>query len=198
MHYDSIYRDNPNSYGQKPNVLLTKIVKKITGKEFLDLGCGQGRDSFYMARKKFNVTEVDNSKVAVSQIKKALREKKINNIQAICQDISKFLIKPGRFSVINCQNALQFLSKKNNLKVIKNIQKNILSGGFIIITSFTSKNPPSKRRKSHFEPGELKKLFEIPDFKIIHYFEGIFVDNGHIGQPKPHKHGVVRIIAQKK
>lgn len=199
MYYDNIYKTNNNFCGMKPNKLLIKVSKlsKQSG-SFLDLGCGQGRDSFYMARKNFQVIAVDNSRVAINQIKKILEEKKIANLQAICQDIAQFRIAPHKFNVINCHNALQFLKKKDALKTIQNIKRNILPKGFIIITSFTSLNSPSKRRKCHFELGEMNRLFSPSQFKIHYYFEDVVIDTGHVGQPEPHKHGIVQIIAEKK
>jgi len=197
-YYDSVYKKNNNFCGQKPNKLFVKIFKNSPkGKEALDLGCGQGCDSFYLARKKFNVIAVDNYRVAITQIKKALQQKNIKNIRPIYGDIAKFKIKNNAFGIINCHNALQFLLKKDALRVIKNIKKNILPGGFVSIASFTQNNPPSKRRRCHFKIGEMKKLFSNPDFKIIHYFEGDFFDKGHAGQPEPHKHKIVEIVAKK-
>lgn len=198
MYYDSVYKENKNFCGTKPTSLLTRVAKKrLPGKEFLDLGCGQGRDSFYMARKKFNVTTVDNSRVAIAQIKEAADQKKLKNIQAICKNITKFEIEPNKFSLIGIIGTLHFLKKSDSLKIISDVKKKILLGGFIIISSFTEANLPSKRRKSHFKFGELKKLFSEPDFKIHFYLENTYLDSGHVGQPEPHKHGKVGIIVQK-
>jgi cyclopropane fatty-acyl-phospholipid synthase-like methyltransferase len=198
MYYDSIYKEKKNFCGTKPTSLLMKVVKLLSaGGEFLDLGCGQGRDSFYMARKKFNVTAVDNSKVAIAQIKEKADRKKIKNIQAICKNITKFEIEPSKFSLISIVGTLHFLKKSDSLKIISDVKKKILPEGFIIITAFTTNNPPSKRRKSQFKPEELKKLFSQPNFKIHFYLESVYADSGHVGQPKPHKHGKVGIVVQK-
>ena len=197
-YYDKIYSQNQNFCGYKPNKLLVGIRKNLTpGSRFLDLGCGQGRDSFYMARNGFEVMAVDNSKVAISQIEILAKNKKLSNLKSICQNISDFKIEPKKYSLINSINSLQFLPEKEVLETIKNIQKNILPGGFVIIQSFTKNNPPSKRRLFHFETEELKKLFSLPDFEIIHYREKEIIDSGHIGAPKPHKHEIVDIIAKK-
>ncbi|HRZ95629.1 MAG TPA: class I SAM-dependent methyltransferase [Candidatus Moranbacteria bacterium] len=197
-YYDSIYKENTNFCNQKPNELLAKFLKKLPkGKKVLDLGCGQGRDSFYLAQKNLHVTAVDNSKVAIVQIKEAIKEKNAKNIWPVCKDIAKFKIKPGIFGLINCQNALQFLPKKSALKTIENIKKNISPGGIIILTSFIAHTQPLDKNKSRFKPGEMKKLFSDSDFKIYYYFEGILNDKGHLGNPKPHKHGIVNIVAKK-
>lgn len=195
-YYDLIYEKNSNFCGKRPNKLLLKIYKNLPKKvEFLDLGCGQGRDAFFMADKKFNVTAIDSSRVAIKQIKEEVKKKKCQNLKAVCQSIKSFAIKPKKFFAINSANSLQFLNKKDSLDVIHRIKRSLLLGGFVTISSFTDKNPPSKRRKSHFEKNEMKKLFS--DFKIIYYFEGSVADSGHVGQPESHKHGIVEIIAQK-
>lgn len=195
-YYDLIYEKNSNFCGKRPNKLLLKIYKNLPKKvKFLDLGCGQGKDAFFMADKKFNVTAIDSSRVAIKQIKEEVKKKEYRNLKAICQNIKNFTIKPKKFFAINSANSLQFLNKKDSLDVINRIKKSVLPGGFVMIASFTDKNPPSKRRRSHFEKNEMKKIFS--DFKIIYYFEGAMADKGHIGQPEPHKHGIVKIIAQK-
>lgn len=198
MYYDSVYKNNPNISGKRPNRLLLKIAKKLSpGMKVLDLGCGQARDSFYMAQQKIDVTAVDSSKAATSQIKDILREKKIDNIRVICQNIAKFKIEPGKYSFINCCNALQFLPKKNALKVVESIKKNILPGGFVAIISFVSDTQPLDKNKSRFEPGEMKKLFSNGNFKILHHFEGDCLEKGHVGRPEPHSHRIVEIIIEK-
>jgi len=198
MYYDSVYKNNPKISKKKPNRLLPEIAKKLSlGMNVLDLGCGQGRDAFYMARQKFDVTAVDSSKAAVSQIKDVLREKKIDNIRVICQDIAKFKIEPGKYSFINCCNSLQFLPKRNALKVIENIQKNILPGGFIAIVSFVANTQLLDKNKSRFGLGEMKKMFSSGNFKILHYFEGDRLEKGHIGRTEPHSHRIVEIVAEK-
>ena len=199
MYYDTIYKNNRNFSGKRTNKLLVQIVKQLPiNAHVLDLGCGQGRDAFYLARKKFNVTAVDNSKVAISQIKEEASQKHLKNIQAFCKNIEDFKIERKKFSVINIIGTLHFLKKTDALKFIDSAKRNILPHGFIIITSFTTNNPRSKRRKTHFKLGELKKIFSTSDFKIIHYLEYDFLDSGHEGQLEPHKHGMVAITAQKK
>lgn len=198
-YYDSIYKNNEKFCGARPNKLLVKIRKSLQKNgEFLDLGCGQGKDSFYMSGQGFKVTAADNSKVAISQINDLIKKKKLINFIATRQNIKNLIIQPKKFDIIASVNALQFLAKKDSLSVIEKIKKAINSKGFIILTSFTTENPPSKRRRSHFKLGEMKSLFLKSQFKIMHYFEGMIKDSGHIGMPQPHKHGIVEIIARKK
>ena len=47
---------------------VSDLMKK--GESILELGCGNGRDSFYFAKKGFHVFAIDQSKIVINRIKK--------------------------------------------------------------------------------------------------------------------------------
>lgn len=184
----------------KPSRLLGLICKDFRPKSyFLDLGCGQGQDALFMAKNGFKVVAIDSSPEAIKNLKENILKKNIKNIKTVCCDVLNYKIEKDKYEIINCRNLLQFLPKTRAIKLIKDIQQKIKKNGFIIISSFTTNDPSARLSKkriiTHFESQEMLKLFE--GFKIHHYFEGVVLDKGHKGKPKPHQHGVVRIIAQK-
>ena len=188
--------------GQKPNKLLQLIwprVKPSGG--FLDLGCGQGRDSLFAAKYGFKVTAVDQSKININKIKQYLKQ---NNhlkdaIELFCEDIKDFNIEKDRYQIINAFNSLQFLEKNEALAIIQKMKEALKKDSFVIIAGFTKDDPlyqiPANQHRCFFEPGELKRLFS--DFEIILYEEKLIDDHGHVGYEEPHQHGVVRLVAQK-
>jgi tellurite methyltransferase len=59
MSYDNIYKFSKDVWGKEPNKLLQMIWQKVKPNSyFLDLGCGQGRDSIFMAKQGFKVVAV--------------------------------------------------------------------------------------------------------------------------------------------
>jgi len=90
-------------------------------------------------------------------------------------------------------------SGKQALELIDKMKTAIKNKGYVIISGFTIDDPLYKKRNNHthcfFEPQELKKIFS--DFNIIEYKEEIIKDKGHPGNPEPHTHGIVKMIAQK-
>lgn len=185
-----------------PNELLQKIYNRTkAGSEFLDLGCGQGRDTLFMLEKGFKITAIDNSCTGIEKIKELIQTNNlpINNINLFCDDIKNLNISKNKYDIINAFNSLQFLPKKIVMKIIDDIKKNIKDGGYVIISSFTINDPLFKKNgndeRCFFEPKELKKKFS--DFHILLYEEKNIKDKGHLGSPKPHRHGVVKLIAQK-
>jgi len=68
----------PNSFASRTYKLI-----KPKHKTLLDLGCGNGRDSLYLARKGLYVTAVDWSKSGLDQLRKLAEQKKIVNLEII-------------------------------------------------------------------------------------------------------------------
>jgi cyclopropane fatty-acyl-phospholipid synthase-like methyltransferase len=73
MKYDEIYQVK-DVWGKEPNKLLQMIFTELEpGAEFLDLGCGQGRDSLFMWQKGFKVTAVDRSVEGLKSLVEAVK-----------------------------------------------------------------------------------------------------------------------------
>ncbi len=197
--YNKIYSSSNISREIKPSQILSLVWKNfLPGSQILDLGCGQGADSLFLAKNKFLVTAIDSSQVAIDQIETIKNEQKLNNLKLICSNIKKIDMPNNKYGVIICHNVLSFLDKKEALNIINKIKNGLKNKGFIIISGFT-KNDPSfhsnNKLKNYFEEQELLKIFN--DFKILYYLENIILDPGHIGFLSPHKHGITKIIAQK-
>lgn len=200
MNYDEIYSKSKNVWGEKPNELLQLVVNDIPARsEILDLGSAQGKDALYLASLGFIVTAVDKSRTGHDQLEFIIKENKIQNIVAICEDISNFEIKKEKYFIINTQNTLHFLEKEKSLRIIEDIKNKLPKNGFAVISLFTTEDPSflneSTSILSHLEKQELLRLFL--DFEIVFYLETKFIDKGHAGQEEPHQHGVAKIIARK-
>ena len=197
--YNKIYSSSNVSEDVKPSQIISLIWKNfLSGGSVLDLGCGQGRDSLFLAKNNFSVTAIDSSEVAINQVEVKKNELCLNNLELICGDISDFEIVHDKYDVIICRNVLNFLDKKIALELINSIKTNSKIGAYIVIDVFT-KNDPSflsvNKFDCYFEEQELLKIFS--DFKVVYYLENIILDNGHPGFEAPHKHGVSKIIVQK-
>ena len=186
-------------YMDKPSQTINLIWKNfLLGGFILDLGCGQGRDSLFLAKNNFWVTAIDSSEVAINQIKVKKNKFCLDNLELVWDDISNFKIVHDKYDTIICRNVLNFLNKDKALEIINSIKTNSKIGSYIIVDVFT-KNDPSflsnNKFTCYFEEQELLKIFS--DFKVVYYLENIILDNGHPGFEMPHKHGVSKIIVQK-
>ena len=65
--WDARYEAKGALWGAEPNEYLAEIAAVLEPGTALDLGCGQGRNSFWLASKGFAVTGLDISPVAIEQ-----------------------------------------------------------------------------------------------------------------------------------
>ena len=96
---------------------VSGLIKK--GDSILELGCGNGRDSFYFAKKGFQVFAIDQSKIVINRIKK-----KNINPKFICKDIQE-LEKTFKFEIDHCYARffLHALNENEENRVIKSVAK---------------------------------------------------------------------------
>jgi SAM-dependent methyltransferase len=65
--WDARYEEKGALWGAEPNQFLAEIAEDLEPGTALDLGCGQGRNSFWLASRGFAVTGLDLSPVAIEQ-----------------------------------------------------------------------------------------------------------------------------------
>ncbi|WP_432008878.1 class I SAM-dependent methyltransferase [Streptomyces bacillaris] len=66
--WDGIYAARPAATDPRPNVRLTEAVAELPPGDALELGCGEGGDTLWLARRGWRVTAVDLSAVAVERL----------------------------------------------------------------------------------------------------------------------------------
>jgi len=159
-NWNKIFAKKGEIFGKKPSPILVKAIRtwKPKNKLALDIGAYTGRNSIYLANKKFKVTAIDSASEPLKQLKK-------HSIKTINQKIENYKWTK-KYDIIVCLNVLQFISPKKVTKIIKQIKNNTNKKGLNIITVFLTK--PFKTWKT-FKHNELKKLYS--DWKIKHYSE---------------------------
>lgn len=66
--WDGIYADRSAATDPRPNDRLTETVADLPPGDALDLGCGEGGDALWLARRGWHVTAADISAVAVERL----------------------------------------------------------------------------------------------------------------------------------
>lgn len=198
--YNELYQKNNNVWGTDVNPLIKKCLQYIQpGSTGLDLGCGQGKETFFLSQKGFLMTAVDLSEVSIKQMKNKILKQNIKNIKLEQANICNYRIKEKEYDFIICLNCLNFLDQKNIRKVIHEIKNKLNRNGIVILSCFTDKDPSFKSNKKvfkyYFKENEILSMFK--DFKCLDYFEGEITDYGHVGKEKQHQHYIVSIIVQK-
>lgn len=117
-------------------------------REALDLGCGLGRNSLYLAERGWRVTAVDVSPVALEGIAHA-------NIARVCADLEagEFTIEPESFDLI----VDVFYLQRNLFPAIRRGLR--IGGIFAAELPMVDPDAPPMNREYLVESGELAALF---------------------------------------
>lgn len=147
-----------------------EFFKRARIRTILDLGCGTGRHTIYFAKKGFEVTGGDVSKIALRIIKQIVKENKIKNIKIKKLDYTKKLpFKKESFDSVIMIRVLTHNTKRGMEKIIKRVSKLIKAGGFFVADFLSTKDEDFvKKRGKEIEPGT---LIGLPyEEKVPHHF----------------------------
>ena len=163
---------------ETPPDILTKLVEsgEVKPCKTIDLGCGIGNYSIYLANKGFDVTGIDISPTAIKIAKENAKKKGIKcNFFVINALIELNEIK-GTFDFAYDWELLHHIFPKQRRMYVKNIYEIINPGAKYLSVCFSEKDPgfggSGKYRKTRLgtilyfsSENELRELFE-QNFKI--------------------------------
>ena len=135
-----------------PSDILEKYIFLASQGNALDLACGNGRNSRFLAQKGFQVDAVDISNIAINHL--AGQDPRIN---AICQDMDTWQIPQDHYQIII---NIRFMDRR----LFPMIEKGLKPGGILIFESFID-----EKKAYCLEPNELLNAFE--NFHVVYYEE---------------------------
>lgn len=143
-----------------PSDIIIKHVKPSDGKRALDIACGTGRNTHYLAKLGYDVDAVDISDYALSQIKCT------NKIHTIESDLTNYVIRPNTYDLmIN----INYLERKLFSSMIAGLAHN----GILIFETFITAHEAGYHNPSN--PEFLLRSNELPTefstLKVLFYEE---------------------------
>jgi len=146
-------------------------VKSRNKIKILDLGCGPGACSWYLAREGFSVYGIDGSKTAIQNAKKRLRNEHLHGEFKV-MDFIKLDFPDKTFDVVIDIDAIQHNSLKNVPKILSAINRVLKSNGklfSILVGNGTTKSDLFKNKGfiHYYTLEEIKKKFCIFDILSI-------------------------------
>ena len=115
-----------------------------SGADVLDIGCGMGRHTVFLAKKGFNVTAFDGSEDAVATTKKWLKEQKLH-ASVTLYDFNDFKYPREEFDGVLSINVIHHSYEKNVRRVVEKIWRSLKPNGvFLCIAPRFVLNPNRK------------------------------------------------------
>jgi ubiquinone/menaquinone biosynthesis C-methylase UbiE len=159
--WDQIYRGYPMaSWGWelgKPRPILVEFVEKelIKKGKVLDLCCGAGTNTVYLAKKSFEVTAIDISQRAIEYAREKAKDANVK-INFMIQSFVDLSFGDEEFDFVFDMGCFHHVEIVDRSKFIKGVHRVLKKGGDYLLTCFSYKNGPAW---NHFTEKQLISLF---------------------------------------
>ncbi|HUH98656.1 MAG TPA: class I SAM-dependent methyltransferase [Anaerolineales bacterium] len=213
MLYDETYANTKNNFGEEPEPVLRDYYHKInTSKPVLDIGAGQGRHAFFLARAGFEVDAIDPSKVAAETISALAVSEKLP-VRAYQCSFDEFVPQTDFYSGILIFGVIQILTWKEIDCLRDKLKQWTHPGSLIFITGFTiadasfvrysriwkpiGKNSFAGEQgnlRTYLEAGEILDLFK--EYSVVHHWEGLGPEHRH-GNGPTERHAMAEVVLQR-
>ena len=165
-YYDILYKHRDTNEAERFIDKLLAHLQPPTQSRMLDLACGTGRHSIYLASKGYDVTGIDLSKRSIDLALKS----KTDGLEFYVHDI-RHLFRTNYFQfVFNFFTSFGYFEQENdNIKVLRAAHMALVPGGIMVIDFLNA------TKVQQGTPGEFDKKIGEVDFKINNWCDGGFI-----------------------
>lgn len=138
----------------------------------LDLGCGNGRNSLYLAANGFAVTAWDKNPMSVNNLESIRAAERLDNLQTAVKDLNS-LSFDGEYDLILSTVVMMFLEPDTIPGLIANMQRCTAAGGYNLIVAAmdTEDYPCTVGFPFAFKPDELRDYYQ--GWELLKYNEDV-------------------------
>ncbi|MBI2043865.1 class I SAM-dependent methyltransferase [Candidatus Pacearchaeota archaeon] len=190
LEVPDVYRDWEKVYSNKStpwdvNQSEDELVRLVKGKivkpcKVLELGCGHGNDSIFLAKNGFEVTAIDISNNAIGEAKKRA-EKNGVKIKFLVEDASQLNSLKETFQFIYDRACFHFIPKEKRAGYLTNIKRLLKKGGYFVLIA--SSDQGDVKGPYHFSKEDIEQLFRN-EFEILEI--RLITLEQHKEKPKPY------------
>ena len=203
--WDDLYRGTTDYFGPHPDPSLERFVDHLdASRTVLDIGCGQGRNTFFLAHRGFTIEALDPSQVALDQLATTADGggTSVRRIHGTFRDLGEVSRDYGSILVFGL---IPVLFRTEISELVRVIMTHLGDRCVLFVTAFGTWDPdctsrpavgspidggsdrsPRDRGRTYLEPGELAALF--PDLELVHSWEGLTPEHRH-GDGPLERHG---------
>ncbi|MBW3547602.1 MAG: methyltransferase domain-containing protein [Actinobacteria bacterium] len=151
--WDTRYRERDEAmWSGRPNGRLVSEVADLPPGRALDVGCGEGADAIWLARRGWKVTAIDISEVAVSRAREA-GGRAGAAVEWVCGDAVQTPFPAGAFDVLSMQYPA--LPKAAGDDAVRGLLDTVRPGGLLLAVYHDLDDEHREHMKSEgFDPAD--------------------------------------------
>ncbi len=163
----------------RPTPLLVETAGRLAPGKALDLACGTGRNSLWLAERGWNVTAVDGAPAALAVLRERAGERGIN-VHTELADLEK-----GEYSIEKSTWDLVAICYYLQRDLFEAAKQGVAPGGVLLAIVHIA------------EPGEVPTAHRLRPGELERYFNGWTILHRHEGKPTDpaHRRSVAEIVA---
>lgn len=206
-NFDKAYISRPFLFGKSSTVELMYAIDKFSIKgRALELGCGDGRDTYHVLQKGLSVTAIDKSENAIKTLNERtdLKANEKSRLNTICADVTNLNLGNKTYDFVYAITLFDHLDMIPGKLLIDNIFRHINAGGYFFVkvhtvndVGYTHESSEisefSSEIKHFYRNGELLNVMSLYG-QVLYYLESSELDLDH---GKPHKHAFASILIRK-
>jgi SAM-dependent methyltransferase len=169
-HWDNVFTEKEAFFGDEPSAFARSsldLFRKEGWRSILELGCGQGRDTFFFSQNGLEVTALDFSETAISSIKEKAQAANIaSKLHAQAHNLKWALPFPDN-SFDACFSHMLLCMELSTMEIgfILKETHRILKPGGLAVYSVRNNFDKHYRAGTHLS----EDIYEIGGF-VIHFF----------------------------
>jgi len=140
---------------------VVNAVNYVKPGRALDLGCGNGRNSLFLAARGFDVTAWDKNPASIANLERIAAAEGLNNLHIAVKDLNALRFD-GEYDFILSTVVMMFLERDTIPGLIENMQRCTAPGGYNLIVAAmdTDDYPCNVGFPFAFKSGELSHYYE--------------------------------------
>jgi ubiquinone/menaquinone biosynthesis C-methylase UbiE len=170
LHWDETYKME-DFYGTKPSLLAERameLFKNESVEDLLELGCGQGRDTFLFARNGIRVYAIDYSDASICQMRQKAKEQALDKLVTLkVRDIRRGIELPDEsVDAIYSNSFFDMELREDEIFNILQECHRILKPGGLNIYSVRCERDPQFGKFVHID----EDMYQNPMGFVVHFF----------------------------
>ena len=151
QHWEDRYGERDRIWSGRVNAHLAAIAEPLTPGRALDLGCGEGGDTLWLAEHGWRVLGVDISVTALSRAGAEAEARGLTDRVQLVQTNLSETFPEGTFDLVSAQ-FLQSLVHLDRARIFASAASAVAPGGLLIIVDHAAAPPWAKHIHDHVFP----------------------------------------------